>query len=111
MLVPAGLLVGVAYTESDKPFQAMTLLTLGVALTGVQYGGGLYLNAGDIAPQYAGIIYGISNTFATIPGFVSPLAIGYLTTQVSTLYYVCSMFDHFLLRMTMFKGILLNKIG
>ena len=51
-------------------------------VAGIQYGGGVFLNAGDIAPQYAGVIYGISNTFATLPGFLSPLAVGYLTPQV-----------------------------
>ena len=37
----------------------------------------------DIAPNYAGIITGISNTFATIPGFVAPEIMGALTASAS----------------------------
>ena len=40
------------------------------------------LVANDIAPAYAGIIFGISNTFATIPGIISPYIVGTLTEKV-----------------------------
>ena len=82
MVVSGGLLIGVSFTDCNTSTTAVILLTLGVALTGFQYGGGLYMNAGDIAPKYAGIIYGISNTFASLPGFLAPMAIGYLTPEV-----------------------------
>lgn len=32
----------------------------------------------DIAPQHASVLMGISNTFATIPGIVSPVLTGYI---------------------------------
>lgn len=32
----------------------------------------------DIAPQHASVLMGIGNTFATIPGIVSPLLTGYI---------------------------------
>ncbi|XP_018906661.2 sialin isoform X2 [Bemisia tabaci] len=32
----------------------------------------------DIAPQYASLLMGFSNTFATIPGIISPMLAGYL---------------------------------
>lgn len=35
----------------------------------------------DIAPQHASVLMGISNTFATIPGIVSPALTGYLVTN------------------------------
>lgn len=35
----------------------------------------------DIAPQYASVLMGISNTFATIPGIVSPALTGYIVTN------------------------------
>ena len=41
------------------------------------------LTANDIAPAYAGIIFGISNTFATLPGVLSPYLVGALTEKVS----------------------------
>ncbi len=34
------------------------------------------MNVGDISPNYAGVIMGISNTFANIPGFLAPLVTG-----------------------------------
>ncbi|GFO06931.1 vesicular glutamate transporter 1 [Plakobranchus ocellatus] len=80
-LVPAALLICVSYAGREHSALTMTLLTIGIALTGVQYGGGLYLSPGDIAPRYAGVVYGISNTVATLPGFLSPMAIGYLTVD------------------------------
>jgi hypothetical protein len=40
------------------------------------------LVANDIAPAYAGIVFGISNTFATISGIVSPYVVGALTEKV-----------------------------
>lgn len=43
------------------------------------------LTANDIAPAYTGIVFGISNTFATIPGIISPLIAGALTEQVDSL--------------------------
>lgn len=54
--------------------------------SGCCYGGGFMLSANDIAPAYAGIIFGISNTFATLPGIISPYIVGALTEKVSFRY-------------------------
>lgn len=43
---------------------------------------GYGVNVNDIAGQYAGVLYGISNTFATIPGIVAPYVVGILTPIV-----------------------------
>jgi putative flippase GtrA len=32
----------------------------------------------DIAPQYASLIMGLSNTVATVPGIISPMITGYI---------------------------------
>lgn len=39
---------------------------------------GYAVNHLDIAPQYAGILMGISNTFGTMPGIISPLITGFI---------------------------------
>lgn len=39
------------------------------------------VNPLDIAPQYASIILGISNTFGTIPGIISPILSGYIVSD------------------------------
>lgn len=36
------------------------------------------MNLIDIGPQYAGHLLGISNTFATIPGFVGNVTVGWI---------------------------------
>jgi hypothetical protein len=62
-------------------------------------GGGYMLVANDIAPAYAGIVFGVSNTFATIPGIVSPYVVGALTEKVSKYEYKIS------------ENHILNKLG
>ncbi|CAF4297839.1 unnamed protein product, partial [Rotaria magnacalcarata] len=52
---------------------------------GCCFGGGFTQVPNDIAPAYAGIIFGISNTFATIPGIISPYVVGALTEKVCLL--------------------------
>lgn len=44
-------------------------------LAGLQYAG-YGANALDMSPRYAGALYGVSNTMATIPGIVSPTLTG-----------------------------------
>ena len=39
------------------------------------------INHLDIAPRYAGVLIGITNTAATIPGMVGPYVVGYLTNN------------------------------
>lgn len=41
------------------------------------------LNHLDIAPQHASVLLGISNTFGTIPGIVSPALTGYIVVNSS----------------------------
>ena len=39
------------------------------------------INAHDIAPNYAGTIYGIINTVGTTAGFIAPLVVTYFTQE------------------------------
>ena len=61
---------------------AVVLLTIGVAFSGFQFSGFVIVPT-DIAPRYASVIYGISTSVASIPGFVAPIVIGYMTEDVS----------------------------
>ncbi|KAF7264752.1 hypothetical protein GWI33_022478, partial [Rhynchophorus ferrugineus] len=38
----------------------------------------IHVNHLDLAPQFASVLMGIGNTFATIPGIVSPVIAGYI---------------------------------
>lgn len=59
------------------PVYSMVCITIAVGLGAFAWSG-FAVNHLDIAPQYASILMGISNTFATIPGIVSPLLTGYI---------------------------------
>ena len=41
----------------------------------------------DVAPQHASVLMGIGNTFATLPGIVSPIITGYVV-QNKVIYYL-----------------------
>ncbi|KRY84521.1 Sialin [Trichinella pseudospiralis] len=60
----------VGYIGCNKT-AAIVLLTFTVGMAGL-CGGGFFVNLFDLCPQYAGPIFGISNTLATIPGIVGP---------------------------------------
>ena len=73
------------YREGAKEqMLAVGFLSLAQALSGFQYGG-FVVNHLDIAPRYAGTLFGISNTFATVSGIVAPLVATSLTPQVHNL--------------------------
>lgn len=51
-------------------------------------GAGHLVNINDISGPYSGILLGISNTIATIPGIISPYVAGLLTPNVIILCYL-----------------------
>lgn len=81
LMLPGLFIIGVGFMDCTSAVGAVILLTIGVAMSGCQYGSGFVINPGDIAPRFAGIIFGFSNTFATIPGFLAPIAIGIITSE------------------------------
>lgn len=80
-LCPAIFVIALAFMTCKLKYLAVVLLTIGITFTGCCYGGGFMLTANDIAPAYAGIVFGISNTFATLPGIISPYIVGALTEK------------------------------
>ncbi|CAB4027827.1 sialin isoform X1, partial [Paramuricea clavata] len=75
-LLQAIFTVSVGYTTSQNT--AVICLTFGVGMTGLVWSG-LGVNMIEIAPRYAGLLMGISNCIATVPGIVGPLIAGALT--------------------------------
>lgn len=93
MIGPAVFLVAAGYTGCNYTL-AVTFLTISSALGGVS-ASGFNINHLDIAPSYAGILLGITNTFATIPGMVGPVIASALTTQKTieewqTVFYIAA---------------------
>ena len=74
-------LVGLAYVDCDNPLVAVTLLSLGIAISGSVYTG-FMVNHMDIAPQFAGTLLGLGNGIAAATGFVAPYTVAVLTTNV-----------------------------
>lgn len=74
-LLPAALLVASAYASS--PTAAVALLTGAVGFSGVATAA-FGSNHLDVAPQFAGLLFGLANTLASLPGVIAPSLIGYL---------------------------------
>ncbi|XP_076050338.1 putative inorganic phosphate cotransporter [Oratosquilla oratoria] len=81
-LGPALCLVGLWFTECDR-LGTVSLLFVAVSLTGAIFSGH-YVNAIDVAPNYAGTLCGIVNTLANIPGFLAPMTVGALINNQQT---------------------------
>lgn len=62
------------------PVTSVTFITIGVALASFAYSS-FSVNYLDIAPQFAGVLMGICNSFATVAGIVSPIITGYIVAD------------------------------
>lgn len=71
-------MIAAGYTSSSTA--CMVCLTFAVGLGGFAWGG-FSVNHLDIAPQFASILMGLSNTFATLPGIISPALTGAIVTR------------------------------
>ena len=95
-LMGSGLfLFGLVFVDCSEPYAAVALLFLTVSFTGAQIGAGFIAYPSDIAPRFSGIILAISNSLATVSGFLSPLAVGIMTKNQTqqewqTVFYLCT---------------------
>lgn len=76
---PAVCLVIMTYVGCDAT-TAIIMLILALAFNGAACQTSLQ-NHQDLAPNYAGSLYGIMNTFGSFPGFIIPPIIGALTNE------------------------------
>ncbi|VVC37549.1 Major facilitator superfamily,Major facilitator superfamily domain [Cinara cedri] len=60
---------------STTAVESLLYLTLAMGLGGF-YSAGFIVNHLDVAPQYSSLLLGISNTFGTVPGFITPMLAG-----------------------------------
>ncbi|XP_054969861.1 sialin isoform X7 [Pan paniscus] len=82
MIGPAVFLVAAGFIGCDYSL-AVAFLTISTTLGGF-CSSGFSINHLDIAPSYAGILLGITNTFATIPGMVGPVIAKSLTPDMKS---------------------------
>ncbi|XP_053384723.1 uncharacterized transporter slc-17.2-like [Mercenaria mercenaria] len=92
-------LVGTGFCSCEHRTLAVILLSLAMTFMGLGRAGYM-VNHVDIAPAYAGVLFGITNTSAALTGMTAPLLVGYLTPNATALewrnvFYVCAGFDVF----------------
>jgi ACS family sodium-dependent inorganic phosphate cotransporter-like MFS transporter 5 len=87
MMGAALFLVGLSFMDCTQTGLAVALLTIAVTLSGTAYSGFL-VNHMDIAPKFAGTLFGISNGLASCSGFIAPPVAAAITKQVSLKYFV-----------------------
>ncbi|RUS68632.1 hypothetical protein EGW08_023606 [Elysia chlorotica] len=94
-LAGAGTFVSVMSSMGcEQRYAAVALLCLGYLLYGANTAGYLS-NHLDLAPRYAGLLFGITNTMATIPGIVAPIVASALTPEGTAeewrnVFYLCT---------------------
>lgn len=71
----AGIALGVAGYINDNIPLVIFLLVLSTGASGLSMAG-YACNHLDIAPQFAGITLGMTNTMATLPGIIAPILVG-----------------------------------
>jgi ACS family sodium-dependent inorganic phosphate cotransporter len=85
-----GAIALVAVPAAHSPTMAVALLTIAASCNGL--GSAAFgVNHLDVAPTYAGILMGISNSFATIPGIIGVAATGMIvqsTHSFSAVFYL-----------------------
>ncbi|CAG2223697.1 SLC17A5 [Mytilus edulis] len=89
-------LIGTGFVSCDQRNIAVAFLSIAVMFTGF-HRAGYVVNHVDFGPKYAGVLFGITNTFATVPGMVAPIVAGALTPNDSpeewrNVFYVCAAF-------------------
>lgn len=75
-----GLLLAVICYIGDHPYICVALITFSLGFNGAATITNLQ-NSQDLAPNYAGSLYGIINFCATTSGFISPAVVGYFTAE------------------------------
>ena len=73
-------MVSTSYVGCDDTTLAVVLFSLALGMSALNTSS-YNVNHLDIAPRYAGVLMGITNSAATIPGMVGPYVVGYLTNN------------------------------
>ncbi|RXG50903.1 hypothetical protein Avbf_05174 [Armadillidium vulgare] len=76
---PGICLLSLSLVECNRNL-TVTLIFVAISLQGGIYSGWL-INAIDIAPNFAGTLYGITNALASIPSWVAPMLVGTITNH------------------------------
>ncbi|XP_074641328.1 LOW QUALITY PROTEIN: uncharacterized protein LOC141899073 [Tubulanus polymorphus] len=94
LFLPSVLVIALGFVDCSRTILALALLTAGVATMGCSVSV-ILCNHVDIAPRFSGILFGITNTFATMAGFVAPAVVGAVANHQSReewqiVFYICA---------------------
>jgi len=78
-LLPALTFVGLAILPCTEKVGHVALLAVGMAVHELAITGGFYFSHSEVGGAHSGVLFGITNTFAQIPGFLTPLLVSYMT--------------------------------
>ncbi|XP_029632985.1 sialin [Octopus sinensis] len=95
----AAFLIGTSYIHCTEAMVAVALLFFAATFMGFS-GGGFFVNHVDIAPSYAGVLFGITNCISALSGFLSPIVAKALTPngtqhEWQNVFFVCAGFCAF----------------
>uniref|UniRef100_T1PC44 Major Facilitator Superfamily protein n=1 Tax=Musca domestica TaxID=7370 RepID=T1PC44_MUSDO len=82
-IIPGILLIILAYFGKD-PYVCVAIMTISLGFNGAATASNLQ-NSQDLAPNYAGTLYGIINCVGTTPGIFSPLIVAAFTEENNTI--------------------------
>ncbi|XP_059609441.1 sialin-like [Phlebotomus argentipes] len=75
----------------SEPYVSVAIISISLSFNGAACITNLQ-NSHDLAPNFAGILYGIMNFFGTATGFLSPMVVAHFTQYGSTMKEWCYIF-------------------
>ncbi len=87
-LIGAALFMALIPAVGCSQISVIVLLILGMITLGL-ISGGENLIVVDIAPDYSGSIYGFTNAFSSLPGFLAPLFAGLILDKTNVRNFLC----------------------
>lgn len=85
-LVGAAILMAIVPVVGCDQISVIVLVVMGMFALGI-IAGGDYLIVVDIAPDYSGPLYGFTNVFSSMPGFLAPLFVGFVLDRTDVRLY------------------------
>ena len=89
-LIPAAFLVSLGFLACHQAAAAVSILVLAMTFSAFHYNG-YVVNHLDIAPKYAGVLMGFSNTVGLTAGVLAPLLLALIVPDVSPFSLVHSL--------------------
>lgn len=78
-IIPGLCLIGLSFV-GYHPYWCVTIITVSLGFNGASTVTNLQ-NSQDLAPNFAGTLYGLINFFGTTTGFITPVVVGYFTAE------------------------------